>query len=152
MAHKTLVNGIGYDVAGGKTLVDGKVYDIHKGRTLVNGIGYDISFSAIVNITGVEINSTLNYTVYADGVQFTKNGTYEVDAYEPITFRIQKLTAGTTYISVWLNGAKVASTDDFDLIDGHYVYNYEPTTSIINIKIIPGGTTALDIEITTEDD
>lgn len=44
MAHKTLVNGTGYEVKGGKCLVNGTSYDIKKGRTLIDGTGYDITF------------------------------------------------------------------------------------------------------------
>lgn len=45
MAHKTLVNGAGYEVQGGKCLVNGTVYSIKKGRTLIGGTGYDITFA-----------------------------------------------------------------------------------------------------------
>lgn len=44
-AHKTLINGIAYDVKGGKCLVNGTSYDIKKGRTLIGGTGYDITFA-----------------------------------------------------------------------------------------------------------
>jgi hypothetical protein len=44
MRHKTLVNGMAYEVKGGKCLVNGTVYSIKKGRTLINGTGYDIKF------------------------------------------------------------------------------------------------------------
>ena len=44
MVHKTLVNGTGYDVTGGKCLANGTSYDIKKGRTLIGGTGYDITF------------------------------------------------------------------------------------------------------------
>lgn len=44
MSHKTTINGISYEVVGGRTLVDGTGYDINQGRTLVNGTEYDILF------------------------------------------------------------------------------------------------------------
>lgn len=44
MSHRTLIDGTGYDITGGRTLIDGTGYDIKGGRTLVDGVGYDISF------------------------------------------------------------------------------------------------------------
>lgn len=48
MAHKTLIGGTSYNVAGGKALIDGTSYSIAKGKTLVGGTGYDISFGTPV--------------------------------------------------------------------------------------------------------
>lgn len=44
MGHKTLIDGVGYDITGGRCLVDGVGYSIQKGRTLVDGVGYDVAF------------------------------------------------------------------------------------------------------------
>lgn len=44
MAHKTLIDGTGFEIVSGRTLVNGTGYDIDRGRTLVNGTGYDIDF------------------------------------------------------------------------------------------------------------
>ena len=44
MASKTLINGTGYAVKGGRVLVGGTGYQVKKGRTLTGGTGYDISF------------------------------------------------------------------------------------------------------------
>lgn len=44
MGHKTLIDGVGYDITGGRCLVDGVGYSIQKGRTLVGGVGYDVAF------------------------------------------------------------------------------------------------------------
>lgn len=46
MAHKALIGGTGYSIAGGRTLIGGTGYVINKGRTLVGGTGYDIAFGA----------------------------------------------------------------------------------------------------------
>lgn len=45
MGHKTLIDGVGYDITGGRCLVDGVGYSIQKGRTLVGGVGYDVAFA-----------------------------------------------------------------------------------------------------------
>lgn len=42
MAHRTLINGTGYNVKKGRTLSEGTGYAIQKGRTLIGGTGYDI--------------------------------------------------------------------------------------------------------------
>lgn len=42
MAQRTLINGTGYNIKGGRTLIGGTGYAIKKGRTLVGGTGYDI--------------------------------------------------------------------------------------------------------------
>lgn len=44
MAQRTLINGTGYNVKGGRTLINGTGYAIKKGRTLIGGTGYDIIF------------------------------------------------------------------------------------------------------------
>lgn len=64
MRHKTLVNGMAYEVKGGKCLVNGTVYSIKKGRTLINGTGYDIKFQKTPSSTLKEF----------DTPAFTSNG------------------------------------------------------------------------------
>lgn len=65
MGHKTLIDGVGYDITGGRCLDDGVGYSIQKGRTLVDGVGYDVAFggggagsleigaSVFANVSGV---------------------------------------------------------------------------------------------------
>lgn len=45
MAHKTLINGTGYELKSGRVLIGGTGYGIKKGRTLIDGTGYDIKFA-----------------------------------------------------------------------------------------------------------
>lgn len=64
MAHKTLIGGTAYEIAGGKTLVDGTAYNIKNGKTLVGGTAYEIGWgtpigdlavgsSVFMNVNGV---------------------------------------------------------------------------------------------------
>lgn len=73
--HKTLVNGMAYEVKGGKCLVNGTVYSIKKGRTLINGTGYDIKFQNgytwVLNNSYTTPSSTLKEF---DTPAFTSNG------------------------------------------------------------------------------
>ena len=48
MAHKTLVGGTAYNVAGGRSMVSGTVYNVAGGRTLVEGTGYNVSFKKTI--------------------------------------------------------------------------------------------------------
>lgn len=50
MAHKTLIGGTAYEIAGGKTLVNGAVYTIESGKTLVNGTVYGIDFQEMITL------------------------------------------------------------------------------------------------------
>ena len=45
MVQRTLINGTGYTIIGGRTLIDGTGYAIKKGRTLIGGTGYDIKLN-----------------------------------------------------------------------------------------------------------
>lgn len=44
MSHKTMVDGVSYEIGGGKTLVNGTAYSIDKGKTLVGGTAYEVGF------------------------------------------------------------------------------------------------------------
>lgn len=48
MAQKCTVEGVEYEIKGGRTLVNGVGYAVAKGRTLVNGVGYDVRFAPAV--------------------------------------------------------------------------------------------------------
>ena len=52
-SHKTLIDGIWYDLKAGKCLVGGTAYSVKKGRTLVNGTGYDIPFSSGIPLSTI---------------------------------------------------------------------------------------------------
>ena len=43
MAHKTLVDGVSYDITGGKTLINGTSYSIKNGKSMMDGTVYDIN-------------------------------------------------------------------------------------------------------------
>ena len=65
MSHKTLINGTGYEIKGGRTLIGGTGYAIKKGRTLVGGTGYDISFGTPISSLSVGSSVWMN----VNGVQ-----------------------------------------------------------------------------------
>ena len=59
MAHKTLINGTGYDITSGRELIEGTGYAKKKGRVLVNGTGYDIPFSSGIPLSTVALGDIL---------------------------------------------------------------------------------------------
>lgn len=45
MAHKTMIDGVAYEITGGKTFVDGTAYSIKSGKTLIGGTVYEVGFA-----------------------------------------------------------------------------------------------------------
>lgn len=58
--HKTLIDGVGYEIKSGRVLIAGTGYDIKKGRTLIGGTGYDISFGTPVGELAVGSSVYMN--------------------------------------------------------------------------------------------
>ena len=44
MRHKTMIDGVAYEVSGGKTLIGGTAYSIKNGNTLIGGTAYEVAF------------------------------------------------------------------------------------------------------------
>ena len=42
--HRTLIEGVGYEVVGGRTKIGGTAYNILNGRTKISGTAYNINF------------------------------------------------------------------------------------------------------------
>ena len=51
MSHKTMIDGVAYEVSGGKTLVDGTAYSIKNGKTLVGGTAYEVGFGEAITVS-----------------------------------------------------------------------------------------------------
>jgi len=100
MGHKTLIDGVGYEITGGRCLDDGVGYSIQKGRTLIDGVGYDVGFgvsgtpaaefavgqSLYANVDGVRtefiivhqgIPSTTEYDASCEGTWLLMKDVYE---------------------------------------------------------------------------
>lgn len=107
MGHKTLIDGVGYDITGGRCLVDGVGYSIQKGRTLDDGVGYDVAFggvSATVTIKG-HGNSSYYYAGEA-----TINGTRYIGRSSPLTLDVE---IGTEIVCKALTPSQIG----FDVYD-----------------------------------
>lgn len=70
MAHKTMIDGVAYEISGGKTLVNGTAYNIDHGKTLVGGTAYEVGFGPAFDGT-VYLRPTadisVNHNVYPAG-------------------------------------------------------------------------------------
>lgn len=55
LKHKTLLNGVAYDIIGGKALVDGTVREVLNGKTLVSGTAYSIPLKQ--NVIALSFNN-----------------------------------------------------------------------------------------------
>lgn len=53
MSHKTMIDGVAYEISGGKTLVDGTAYSIKSGKTLVDGTAYEVGFTGFETVIDV---------------------------------------------------------------------------------------------------
>ena len=70
MGHKTLIDGVGYDITGGRCLVDGVGYSIQKGRTMVDGVGYDVAFDNEFTSENIEVGSSVYTSVNGVRTEF----------------------------------------------------------------------------------
>lgn len=71
MAHKTLINGTGYDISGGREMIGGTGYAKKGGRTLIDGTAYEVKFSD--GLTWI-INESPKIMVFEQAIDFTSNG------------------------------------------------------------------------------
>lgn len=129
MGHKILIDGVAYDITGGRCLDDGVGYSIQKGRTLVDGVGYDVAFGASATVT---IKGHGNSSYYFAG-EATINGTKYIGRSSPLTLEVEigaeivckALTPGQLGFSVYdtaeimLNGKTVKSG-----YSGNVTYTY----------------------------
>lgn len=112
MSHKTMIDGVAYEISGGKTLVNGTAYSIDKGKTLVDGTAYEVGFgptTAIVTITLSDSMNTNARYVTING-QTYENGDSDVLTV-PIGTKIEcKITSAPAKSAyIYVNGTEVAT-------------------------------------------
>ena len=136
MSHKTMIDGVAYEISGGKTLVGGTAYSIDKGKTLVGGTAYEVGFApdtVILTITTKRNRTTLDvYETYTslhimyttpEGVSGTLE-TYEDGKYV-IRVGDYEFPVGTTIVIeseyaddkidqyIYLNGTQVEYSNNY---------------------------------------
>lgn len=107
MAQKCTVEGVAYEIKGGRTLVNGVGYAVAKGRTLVNGVGYDVSFAPAAALP--TFDGSCNF--YGDATK----GWVELLEDGMLTF---PNTANLASCDVYLLENGEAGSNNFPLIDG----------------------------------
>lgn len=50
MSHKTMIDGVAYEISGGKTLIGGTAYSIKYGKTLVDDTAYEVELRKFVMV------------------------------------------------------------------------------------------------------
>ena len=107
MAQKVLIDGTGYELAGGKTLKDGAAYSIAGGKTAIDGTAYDISISKKLS---VDIQGTFTYTTVAiDGVSYAAAGAVKAEPDSQVTVTVSGSPAAITNSAIYYNGSEVAT-------------------------------------------
>ena len=75
MAQKCTVEGVAYEIKGGRTLVNGVGYAVAKGRTLVNGVGYDVRFAPAAALPTFDGSCNFFGTAEQGWVELLEDGT-----------------------------------------------------------------------------
>lgn len=75
MAQKCTVEGVEYEIKGGRTLVNGVGYAVAKGRTLVNGVGYDVRFAPAAALPTFDGSCNFFGTAAQGWVELLEDGT-----------------------------------------------------------------------------
>lgn len=63
MAHRTLINGTGYDISGGREMIGGTGYDCKAGKTLIGGTAFTIPFAKGIPIGTLPVGSVVKIGV-----------------------------------------------------------------------------------------
>lgn len=142
MAHKATIDGVVYEISGGKTLIDGTAYSIKSGKTLVNGTVYEVGFAEMVTITITAI-SAYYYTPQRH-LWLDINGT-EYDEVSSLTNPIEvSVPVGTVikccFLSAYSNN-KIYLNENV-IAEGMETYDYTVTGDISiqgGLKVTGGG-------------
>ena len=128
MSHKTMIDGVSYEISGGKTLVDGTAYSIKNGKTLVGGTAYEVGFGKIVTIT-IGANAGAPTPSNPTKAYVKINGqTYDGSAEYTLSVPVGTIVTCYAASNVVLNGAYIGSTTNV-------TYEHEITTNT-DFKIV----------------
>lgn len=119
MSHKTMIDGVAYEISGGKTLIDGTAYSIKNGKTLVDGTAYEIRWNPkiIYSRSGI----TWGYSITIDGNEIAL-GTNSLPVGTVIELSVTT-NGSNPASSIILNGNVVA-----EKTNGTATYSYTVTT------------------------
>lgn len=105
MGHKALIDGVGYDITGGRCLVDGVGYSIQKGRTLVDGVGYDVLFKRPISVEITGTGNSSNGYVIINGTTYSGAASgLEVNSGDLLVFHVYGQGGQVTIDSIVVAG------------------------------------------------
>lgn len=147
MAHKTLIGGTTYEIAGGKTLVSGTVYSIDKGKALVGGTAYEIAFSSAVAVKITGSGQSKYCYVTIDSKKYYAATTLELERGTTVALYVGAFPAYLDSCKIVLNGTTVATGSNSGTAAQ---YSYVLNTSSVTINLGYEGTSSGNtITITT---
>lgn len=144
MAHRTLINGTGYDISGGREMIGGTGYAKKGGRTLIDGTVYEIGFAKkfTVTITGEFYATQYGAKGYVKiAGTSVPVGEYQVESGTEIEVRAGYDFSGRYNAAIYLNGNLISSGQN-----NKYTFNATNDTKINFIA----GTKSDAVYITTE--
>lgn len=127
-SHKTLIDGIQYDLKAGRCLVGGTAYSVKKGRTLIGGTAYEIRFGPseyTITLTGS------GGTIIYNGVE--QNGTFTVTAGDSVTIKARAedyINSSQVTATISLNGKVVATKTNGVIAEVTYIYTPSANATI----------------------
>lgn len=100
MAQKVLIDGTGYELAGGKSLMGGTGYEIKKGKCLTDGTGYEVPIESAVVVSLAVEGSAGGPSRYA-GIVYAGT-TYQAGT--TTSFEAKRGETLTIIVAAWKNG------------------------------------------------
>lgn len=158
MAHKTLIGGTAYDIAGGKTLVDGTSYSVKNGKVLIDGTAYTISFvlpPALMTLWSYATpnsygNSQIFSITYAEGFWVAGGTYYDGSTYFARIAYATSLAGPWTIKDLW-EGSSSAYVRDIAYANGYWVAAGKQKGSTVNHYARIAYATTPDSTWTTKD-
>ncbi len=142
MSHKTMIDGVAYEISGGKTLIGGTAFSIKNGKTLVGGTAYEVGFVEMVTVTMQHTFYTdiwrktapyvvidgVKYRTFDGDVDYFKTGVEEVEI-EVGTEITLHIVGSTSTKEIVINGSVVAEADRTTTLE--YPFVVQKNTSIV---------------------
>lgn len=149
MAHKVMINGTAYGVAGGTGLGNGTKYQMGGGKTLIAGTGYEIKFSNPVQVQVTTENPYANNWggVYINGTRVSE-GLFELEKGDIVVLACGGNRSNTT---ITIDGTVVVK-HSYSTTGGVTRYNYtlEKDCRIKTVRYSTSNSVGTNIIVTTE--
>ena len=126
MAHRTLINGTGYDISGGREMIWGTGYDCKAGKTIIGGTAFTIPFAKVIPLNTItpgailllnELGSPVPFYVCKHDDESGLNGAGRTlvvrkDCYDERAFNSNRNAFSGSSMDTWLNNTWFNLLDD----------------------------------------